>query len=107
MSETINYVAVDGDGVIRVGKTRVMLESVIAAFRLGHSPETIRAQYPSLTLEEVYGAVTWCLAHPVEVEEYLHKQDQVWKQERARGEQSAVAVVDRLRAVRAATVEAR
>jgi hypothetical protein len=61
MSEEKAYVRVDENGVYRVGMTRVMLDSVVAAFRQGHSAETIRQQYPALTLEEVYGSIpiTW------------------------------------------------
>jgi uncharacterized protein (DUF433 family) len=58
MSEEKSYVRVDEHGVLRVSDTRVMLDSVIAAFQQGHSPETIRQQYPALSLEEVYGSIT-------------------------------------------------
>ena len=103
-----SYVRTDEHGVLRAGKGRVMLESVVAAFEQGHSPETIRAQYPSLSLEEVYGAIAWCLAHPDLVREHLKRQDEVWQQARARSEQSLPAVVERLRAMhRAGTAEAR
>jgi hypothetical protein len=48
----------------------------------------------------VYGAITWCLAHPEEVRVYLKRQDDVWQQTRARSEQTASPVVERLRALR-------
>jgi uncharacterized protein (DUF433 family) len=89
----------DEGGVLRVGRGRVMLDSVVAAFALGHSPETIGQQYPSLSLEEVYGAITYYLAHRDEVEQYLRRQDAVWDQWRARSEQAASPVVERLRAM--------
>ena len=93
------YVRLDQDGVMRVGKGRVMLDSVVAAFAQGHSPETIRQQYPSLSLEEVYGAITYYLAHRGEVEQYLRRQDAVWDQWRARSEQTPSPVLERLRAM--------
>ena len=105
MPDQNDYVNVDEQGVMRVGKPRVMLDSVIAAFRQGHSPETIRAQYPSLSLEEVYGAITYCLAHAEEVAAYLERQDEVWKREKARAEQNAPAVVKRLRKASGAVAE--
>ena len=49
----ISYVRKDDHGVLRVGETRVMLDSVVAGFHQGHSAETIAQQYPALTLEEV------------------------------------------------------
>lgn len=51
--------------------TRVSLDSLIYAFRRGASPETIRRSFPVLTLEEVYGAIAFYLAHESEVDAYL------------------------------------
>jgi uncharacterized protein (DUF433 family) len=48
--------------------SRVSLDSVVYAFRSGESPETIRQNFPSLTLEQVYGAIAFYLGHQVEVE---------------------------------------
>ena len=94
------YVRTDEHGVRRVGRGRVMLDSVVAAFWEGHSPETIREQYPALTLEEVYGALTYYLAHTPEVEAYLRRQDAVWAAERERSDAAPAPVVARLRALR-------
>jgi uncharacterized protein (DUF433 family) len=94
-----SYVRVDEHGVLRVGTGRVMLDSVITAFQQGHSPETIRQQYPALSLEEVYGAITYDLAHHEEVDEYLRRQDEVWERWRAETEASPSPVVERLRAM--------
>jgi uncharacterized protein (DUF433 family) len=98
------YVRVDENGVYRVGSTRVMLDSVVAAFHQGHSPETIKQQYPSLTLEEVYGSLAYYLAHSAEIDAYLQRQDAVWEQWRNRSEQQPSPVVERLRALRKAGV---
>src|SRR5262249_6691330 len=97
MSESKQYVRADENGVLRVGESGVMLDSVVAAFQQGHSPETIRQQYPALSLEEVYGAVTYYLAHREEVDEYLRRQDALWEQWRAKSEEKPSSVVDRLR----------
>ena len=40
--------AADRDGVMRVGGTRVTLDTVVAAFREGATAEEITQQYPSL-----------------------------------------------------------
>src|SRR5437660_433771 len=93
------YVRIDEHGVFRVGNTRVMLDSVVAGFHQGHSPETIRQQYPALTLEEVYGSVAYYLAHRAEMDAYLKRQDAVWQQERSRNGQQPNPVVERLRAL--------
>jgi uncharacterized protein (DUF433 family) len=91
------YIHEDEHGVKRVGRTRVMLDSVIAAFQQGHSAETIAQQYPALTLEEVYGAITYYLGNRTEVDQYLRSQDALWKQERDKADQRKSEVVARLR----------
>ena len=63
MSATTSYVRVDPHGVHRVADTRVMLDSVVAAFHQGNSPETIQQQYPALSLEEVCGSIAYYLAN--------------------------------------------
>jgi uncharacterized protein (DUF433 family) len=97
------YVREDEHGVLRVGDSRVMLDSVVVAFHLGHSAETIAQQYPALTLEEVYGAITYYLAHRADVDQYLRNQDEVWKQWREKAHAAESPVVQRLRALAART----
>ena len=101
MSEARSYVQRDEQGVMRVGHTRVMLDSIVAGFEQGHSPETIQQQYPALTLEEVYGAITYYLAHRDEVTAYLKRQDEQWASWRAKSEAHTSPVVERLRSLRA------
>ena len=45
--------AKDPDGVLRVGSTRVTLDTVVAAYREGMTPEGIVEQYPSLRLADL------------------------------------------------------
>jgi uncharacterized protein (DUF433 family) len=59
------------DGVVRIGGTRVTLDTIVEAFREGLTPEEIQQQYPSLDLPHVYAAVSYYLHHRPEVEEYL------------------------------------
>ena len=73
MRDLNGYVRKDEHGVYRVGNTRVMLDGVVVSFRDGLSPETIMQQYPALTLEQVYGAITFYLANREEVDAYLAK----------------------------------
>ena len=63
--------ATDGEGVIRVGRTRVTLESVLGAFHQGATAEEIVQQYPTLDLADVYGTLGFCLRHQEEVQAYL------------------------------------
>lgn len=56
---------------MRVGSTRVSLDSVVIAFKQGYSPEEIALDFASLTLDEVYSAINYYLQHKSEVEQYL------------------------------------
>jgi uncharacterized protein (DUF433 family) len=58
-------------GAYRVGGTRVSLDSVVYEFQSGASPECIRQSYPTLTLEQVYGAITYYLANQDAIDQYL------------------------------------
>jgi uncharacterized protein (DUF433 family) len=58
----------DADGVVRVGSTRVTLDTVVAAFRDGLTAEEIVAQYPALRLADVYQVIGYFLDHEAEVD---------------------------------------
>jgi len=61
----------DPDGVYRVADTRVTLDTVVAAYHEGASPEEIVDQYPSLKLDQVYAVIGYYLRHRDEVDAYL------------------------------------
>jgi uncharacterized protein (DUF433 family) len=104
MNENKTYVRTDEHGAMRVGHTRVLLESVIYPFQEGQSPEMIRQQYPALSLEEVYGAITFYLANRESVSQYLERQEKLWEELRQKAEQNPSPVVERLRGLRSASV---
>jgi uncharacterized protein (DUF433 family) len=66
----------DPPGVLRVGKSRVLLELVIHAFQRGQTPESIVHSYDTLSLPDVYAVVSYYLANPAPVDEYLRRCDQ-------------------------------
>jgi hypothetical protein len=47
--------------------------SIVYSFKTGDSPETIRQNFPSLTLEQVYGAIAFYLAHEQEVDSNIRE----------------------------------
>ena len=63
----------DADGGVRVGGTRVTLDTVVAAFRDGVSAEGIVEQYPSLRLADVYTVLGYYLDHQPDVDAYLSR----------------------------------
>lgn len=63
------------EGAYRIGGTRVSLDSVVYAYHRGASPESIQRSFPSLTLEQVHGALAFYLSHKAEVDKYLAEGD--------------------------------
>jgi uncharacterized protein (DUF433 family) len=59
------------DGAYRIGNTRVSLDSLVYLFREGMSPESMVESYPSLTLEQVHGALAFYLGNQKEVDTHL------------------------------------
>ena len=66
--------------------TRVPLGCIVAGYCEGQSPETIRQNFPSLSLEQVYGAVAYYLAHRQEIDEHLSATEQLVEDQRNRQE---------------------
>src|SRR5919198_1152235 len=66
----------DQDGTVRVGCTRVTLDSVIADFEQGATPEQIASDFPSLQLADIYTVIGYYLSHRSDVEAYLREQEQ-------------------------------
>lgn len=56
------------EGSYQIAGTRVSLDSVVYAYRRGASPESIQRSFPSLTLEQVHGALAFYLSHKAEVD---------------------------------------
>ena len=63
----------DADGIVRVGGTRVTLDTVVAAFKEGATAEEVVYQYPSLDLVDVYAVIAYYLQRHPEVEAYLRR----------------------------------
>ena len=64
------------DGGYFVAGTRVSLDSIVYSFRGGESPESIQQQFPSLSLEQVYGAIAFYLGHQREVDANIEQGEQ-------------------------------
>lgn len=60
--------------------TRVSLDSVVYAFLDGDSPESILLNFPILTLEQVYGTITFYLANREDIDKYLKEGQKEFEQ---------------------------
>jgi len=76
----------DADGVVRVGATRVTLDTVVEAFRDGATAEEIASQYATLQLADVYSVIAYYLRSTDEVEAYLNQRLDLAKKVREENE---------------------
>lgn len=67
----------DETGAIRVGNSRVLLETVVRAFQDGASPESIIHRYTTLSLSDVYNTIGYYLRHQDAVEAYLSQREEL------------------------------
>lgn len=65
----------DEAGGIRIGKTRVTLDSVLASYHMGATPEEIALHYSVLTLSEIYAVIAYYLSHRQLVDNYLEQRE--------------------------------
>src|ERR1022692_2647102 len=74
-------------GVFRVGRSRVLLELVLRAFKAGATPEAIVQSYDTLNLADVYAVVSRYLSAPGPFEEYLRLREEAAGEARRRIEE--------------------
>ena len=70
------------DGGYWIAGKRISLASVVYEFRNGAAPESILRSYPLLTLEEIYGAITFYLSRQEEIDAYLLKREAEFAEQR-------------------------
>ena len=63
----------DDAGAIRVGNTRVLLDTIITAFNMGTPPEKIADQFDAVNLTQIYQVIGYYLANKEAVDAYLVK----------------------------------
>jgi uncharacterized protein (DUF433 family) len=63
-------------GVIRVGQTRVTLDSVLYSYNEGCTPEEIVMKFPTLRLGEVYSVIVYYQWNRSMVDDYLEQRRQ-------------------------------
>ena len=61
----------DQNGVVRIGKSRVTLDTIVYAFNDGANAEEILDRYPSLQPADIYSVIGYYLRHRTEVDAYL------------------------------------
>ena len=94
------YVRRTEEGTLRLTGSRVTLASLVHAFWRGETPETSVQAFPSLSLEQVYGATTYYLANKAVVDEELAQLEERWQEGRSEAEKRNAAFRARLLAAR-------
>lgn len=67
------------NGAYYVAGSRVSLASIIYEYRDGAAAETIRQNFPTLSLEQIHGAIAFYLGHQEEAEAYLRNLEKKWE----------------------------
>ena len=83
--------------------SRVSLDSVVYQFLQGESPEAIVQAFPSLSLEQVYGGITFYLAHRADIDAYLEKAEARFKELATASRNANPILYAKLEAARRAT----
>jgi uncharacterized protein (DUF433 family) len=96
----ISYVFQTADGGWRIVGSRVSLDSVVYAYWDGRSPETIAEEFPTLSLEQIHGALAFYLRYRAEIDRYLESQDERWRQLQQESEAAHGSLLKSLRARR-------
>ena len=65
----------DEHGAIRMSDTRVTLDTVIARYHQGDSPEVIHEAFDVLPLNDIYAVIAYYLAHRDELDAYLQRRE--------------------------------
>jgi uncharacterized protein (DUF433 family) len=66
---------IDPDGTVRVGATRVPLDTIVGVFKQGVKPEEIARQFPAVELADAYAVIGYYLRHTAAVEAYLDQRE--------------------------------
>ena len=84
----------------RVAGTRISLDSLVYLYREGISPEGMVESYPTLTLEQVHGALAYYLDNQKEIDHYLARADAVTETQHQELRRSNAELIAKLRRMR-------
>lgn len=66
----------DEQGSIRVSGTLVTLDTLMACYLQGDSPEEIHKGFPTVPLTDIYSVIAYYLANRDEIDDYLAQREQ-------------------------------
>ncbi len=74
-TEAIPLIQAD-DGTLRISGTRIPIDTIIARYRVGDTPQEIVEGFPTLSLDAVYLLIGFYLRNQRSLDEYLHERRQ-------------------------------
>jgi uncharacterized protein (DUF433 family) len=66
---------IDEKGTVRVGQTRVTLDTLIGAYHMGQTPDQIASSYDTLTLADIHHVIAYYLREKEAVDAYLAERE--------------------------------
>jgi uncharacterized protein (DUF433 family) len=73
---------VDEGGTIRIGASRVSLDSIVACHQRGDTPEQIAEGFPAVPIADIYSALGYYFRHRAAMDVYLAEQEKRAKEAR-------------------------
>jgi len=92
-----SYVEKTPQGGWRITGTRVSLDSLVHAYWEERTPETIAVDFPTISLEQIHGAIAFYLGNRQEIDAYLSTQGTKWEALRIESETRQTEILQRLR----------
>ena len=88
--------------LVRVGKTKVALEGIIACYWQGYTPEEIQDAFDVISLGDVYSIIGYYLHRKEEVDQYMREREESWDRfvEELESQPGAKEFYDRVREFR-------
>ena len=80
--------------------SRVSLDSIVYAFLDGTPPESIVQNFPTLALEQVYGAITFYLANQEAIDIYLKAGEVIFAELRQAARERNASLYEKLSAAK-------
>ena len=94
-----NRFRLDDYDTIRIGKTRVTLDTLVVQFQNGDTPEQIVQNFPTIELADIYAVKAYYPRHRDEVDEYIREGERKWEEfSRKHPEVTGEALKERIRA---------
>jgi uncharacterized protein (DUF433 family) len=67
----------DRDGNLYVGQSRVTVDTIVAQWQAGRTPEQIHASFASVPLAAVYGTIAYYLEHKDELDAFFRDTEEM------------------------------